>query len=315
MKKIFLTFLILCVAVSGCGSKDDAKKSDAMLPSSAGAQENFENTAQKEKEITLGEIPEYSGSAYVAVNDNIPFFDDSELVTEAFEQYSPLDSLGRCQAAYANIGKEIMPTEERGSIGSVKPAGWHLAKYDAVDGKYLYNRCHLIAYQLAGENANECNLITGTRYLNISGMAPFEDMVADYVKETGNHVLYRVTPMFEGDHLLADGVRMEAKSVEDDGEGVMFHVFCYNVQPGIEIDYASGDSRLIDGSGAFTDSSATLPFGQETVTYILNTSSKKFHVAKCASVKKIAGQNRQEVAWSRDECIAGGYEPCKNCKP
>lgn len=190
--------------------------------------------------FSLPDIPEYTNSPYVAVNNNNPFFEDSDLTTEAFETYSDLDELGRCGTAYANICQEIMPTEDRGDIGSVRPSGWQSVKYDNVDGKYLYNRCHLIGFQLSGENANEKNLITGTRYLNVDGMLPFENLVADYVHETNNHVLYRVTPVYTGDNLVADGVLMEAKSVEDDS--VCFCVYCYNVQPGIEIDYATGNS-------------------------------------------------------------------------
>lgn len=205
------------------------------------------DAAGKSTSVSLSSIPAYSGNAYVTVNDNIPFFTDSELTTTAFENYSSLDQLGRCGVAYANVCKDIMPTEERGKIGSVKPSGWHTVKYDIVSGKYLYNRCHLIGYQLSAENANTKNLITGTRYLNTEGMLPFENMVADYVKETGNHVLYRVTPMFDGNNLLASGVLIEAKSVEDNGAGILFNVFCYNVQPGITIDYATGDSAL-DGT-------------------------------------------------------------------
>ena len=189
------------------------------------------------------DIPKYSGQPFAVINDNKPFF--NEYPTTAFENYSDLDKLGRCGAAYANVCKETMPTEERGSIGAVKPSGWHTVKYNGViNGNYLYNRCHLIAYQLAGENANPKNLITGTRYLNIDGMVPFENKVADYVKKNGGHVLYRVTPIFKGDNLVADGVLIEAHSVEDNGAGVQFCVFCYNVQPGISIDYATGDSRL-----------------------------------------------------------------------
>lgn len=187
-------------------------------------------------------IPEYSGNPYVELNGNVPYFTDEELSTTAFELYSELDSLGRCGACYANICKEIMPTEERGSIGMVKPTGWHTVKYDCITDRYLYNRCHLIGYQLAGENANEKNLITGTRYLNVDGMLPFENEVADYVDETDNHVLYRVTPVFSDDNLVASGVIIEAKSVEDKGAGVQFNVYCYNVQPGISIDYIDGQS-------------------------------------------------------------------------
>ncbi len=190
------------------------------------------------------ELPAYSGTPYIEVNDNVPDFDISDADNGSFETYSELDSLGRCGVAYANIGLDLMPTEERGSIGSVKPTGWETIKYDNVDGKYLYNRCHLIGYQLTGENANEKNLITGTRYLNMEGMLPFENMVADYIEETGNHVLYRSTPIFEDDNLLASGVQMEAMSVEDNGEGILFNVYCYNVQPGVVIDYATGASQL-----------------------------------------------------------------------
>ena len=197
--------------------------------------------------VSLDAIPAYDGKAYVAVNNNEPFFTDSDMITTAFENYSDLDSLGRCGVAYANICKDIMPTEERGKIGMIKPSGWHTVKYDVIKDRYLYNRCHLIGYQLAGENANPKNLITGTRYLNVEGMLPFENLVADYVNNTGNHVLYRVTPMFSGSNLVANGVLIEAKSVEDNGGGILFNVYCYNVQPGVGINYENGDSWL-DGT-------------------------------------------------------------------
>ena len=197
--------------------------------------------------VSLDAIPAYDGKAYVAINNNEPFFTDSDMTTTAFENYSDLDSLGRCGVAYANICKEIMPTEKRGKIGMIKPSGWHTVKYDVIKDRYLYNRCHLIGYQLAGENANPKNLITGTRYLNVEGMLPFENLVADYVNNTGNHVLYRVTPMFSGSNLVANGVLIEAKSVEDNGGGILFNVYCYNVQPGIGINYENGDSWL-DGT-------------------------------------------------------------------
>lgn len=193
---------------------------------------------------SLQDIPAFSGTPYVAVNGNTPAFTQEELSRSSYEFYSEQDHLGRCGYAMACIGRDIMPTEERGSIGQVKPTGWQTVKYDFVDGKYLYNRCHLIGYQLTGENANERNLITGTRYLNVEGMLPFENMIADYVKETGNHVLYRVTPVFEGSNLLAGGVLMEAMSVEDNGAGISFCVYAYNCQPGVVIDYATGESRL-----------------------------------------------------------------------
>ncbi len=205
------------------------------------------NTTQNTKNnnsYNIGDIPEYSGSSYVIINNNVPYFDKSDLTTNSFEKYSKRDSLNRCGVAFANVGIETMPTEKRGSIGMVKPSGWHTVKYDIVDGKYLYNRCHLIGYQLTGENANEDNLITCTRYMNNVGMLKFEDMVADYVKKTENHVLYRVTPIFKGNNLLASGVEMEALSVEDNGKGIKFNVFVYNVQEGITIDYSNGNSHL-----------------------------------------------------------------------
>lgn len=192
----------------------------------------------------LEDIPAYSGQPYVVVNDNEPYFDRDDFTKKSFESYSPLDALGRCGVAYANIGEDLMPTEERGSIGMIKPSGWQTVKYDFIDGKYLYNRCHLIGYQLSGENANERNLITGTRYMNTQGMLPFENEVAEYVKDTGNHVLYRVTPIFEGNNLVADGVLMEAMSVEDRGLDIEFNVFVYNVQPNVKIDYKTGKSTI-----------------------------------------------------------------------
>ena len=200
--------------------------------------------------ISVADIPAYAGDPYVTINDNVPQFLETDLATSSYEYYSDLDDLDRCGVVYACIGTDLMPTEERGNIGSVKPSGWHTVKYDIVDGKYLYNRCHLIGYQLSGENANVDNLITGTRYLNVEGMLPFENMVADYVKETENHVLYRVTPVFEGDNLVASGVQIEAQSVEDQGEGILFNVYCYNVQPGVTIDYATGDSVLAENAEA-----------------------------------------------------------------
>lgn len=206
--------------------------------------------------VSLDAIPAYDGKAYVAVNNNEPFFTDSDMTTTAFENYSDLDSLGRCSVAYANICKDIMPTEERGKIGMIKPSGWHTVKYDVIKDRYLYNRCHLIGYQLAGENANPKNLITGTRYLNVEGMLPFENLVADYVNNTGNHVLYRVTPMFSSSNLVANGVLIEAKSVEDNGGGILFNVYCYNVQPGVGINYENGDSWL-DGTAPQEQSAQT----------------------------------------------------------
>ena len=271
------------------------------------------------------DIPSYTGSPYTQINDNVPDFPLDDYTTEAFETYSDLDELGRCGVAYANVCQELMPTQKRGKIGQVKPSGWQTAKYDSVDGKYLYNRCHLIGYQLAGENANEKNLITGTRYLNVDGMLPFENMVADYVKETGNHVLYRVTPIFTGDNLVADGVQMEAESVEDNGDGILFNVFCYNVQPGIGIDYATGHNWEDDSipQAEEPDESQTQPAYDEEetdtqsesvgTTYIINTNTGKFHYPQCSSVGQMNDSNKEEYTGSRDDLIAQGYSPCKRC--
>ena len=282
-------------------------------------------------DISFSSIVEYTDKPYVAVNGNVPYFTESELTDQSYEYYSDLDALGRCGTACASIGQDLMPTESRGSIGMVKPTGWHTVRYDdLVDGKYLYNRCHLIGYQLTGENANTKNLITGTRYLNIEGMLPFENMVADYIQETNNHVLYRVTPIFEGNNLLANGVLMEGYSVEDKGAGVSYCVFAYNVQPGIEIDYATGESKLADGAQHEEQKTATVtptpspePEKQEPVTgseasqadYILNTNTKKFHYPTCSSVNDMKEKNKQEFFGTRDETIALGYSPCGRCKP
>ena len=276
----------------------------------------------------LSQIPNYTGNPYTIVNDNEPKFDESDFTTEAFETYSDLDNLGRCGVAYANICKELMPTEKRGKIGMIKPSGWHTVKYpEIIKDRYLYNRCHLIGFQLAGENANEKNLITGTRYLNVDGMLPFEDEIADYVNNTGNHVLYRVTPVFDGDNLIASGVQMEAESVEDSGEGVKFNVYCYNVQPGIGIDYATGDSwadqkpvangESEDNDSIIVDSNdeAESNMTAEETEYVINTNTGKFHRPNCDSVAKMKAKNKKEFTGSREELISDGYEPCGNCKP
>ena len=294
-------------------------------------------TGEGTSAFSLREIPAYSGTPYTEVNGNQPYFTEEELTTQSFETYSELDSLGRCGMAYANVGQDLMPTEPRGEIGAVKPSGWHLVKYDNVDGKYLYNRCHLIAYMLAAENANPQNLITGTRYLNVQGMLPFETKVCDYVKNTGNHVLYRVTPIFDGDNLLADGVLMEAYSVEDAGEGISFCVFAYNVQPGIGIDYATGDNWA-ESSGTYQSTAAPVtvetlapqpetdtavqitpesPAPQESqgITYVMNTNTMKFHYPTCSSVDDMKEKNKQIYTGSREEVINMGYVPCKRCNP
>ncbi|MCD8218446.1 MAG: DNA/RNA non-specific endonuclease [Clostridiales bacterium] len=281
-----------------------------------------------EQADTVDDVPEYEGEIYAVVNDNEPEFTEEELsVTESYESYSELDELGRCGVCTACIGTDIMPTEERGSIGQVKPSGWHTVKYDCVDGLYLYNRCHLIAYELAAENANEENLITGTRYFNVEGMLPLENMVTDFVKETGYHVLYRVTPVFEGDDLVAAGVQMEAESLEDGGEGICYNLFVYNIQPGVAIDYATGDSWesdetlfASDEEDDVTDTSetevdVTAETDSDTETYVVNTNTKKFHKPTCSSVDDIADYNRKDYSGSRETLISQGFEPCKRCNP
>lgn len=245
MKKLIalLMAVLILFSFTACEEEDVELALDVAIAvmEEMEAQESSQSS-ESDSPTSLEEIPDFSGEAYIVINGNIPFFVEEEYTTDSYEYYSDLDDLGRCGVTMACIGIDIMPTEDRGSIGSVKPSGWQSVKYDIVDGKYLYNRCHLIGFQLAGENANKKNLITGTRYLNIEGMLPFENMVADYVKETENHVMYRVTPIFEGDNLVANGVVMEGWSVEDEGDGICFCVYAYNAQPGIVIDYATGDS-------------------------------------------------------------------------
>lgn len=302
--------------------------------------------------ISLDNIPDYNGMPYIEINNNIPFFsEDDKQRTDAFEYYSELDALGRCGVAYANICKELQPTEERCSIGQIKPSGWHTMKYNGyIEGNYLYNRCHLIGYQLAGENANEKNLITGTRYMNCDGQLPFEDMVDDYVDETGNHVLYRVTPIYGDNNFVAYGVLTEAYSVEDSGKGLQFCVYCYNVQPGIGIDYATGDSWLIDGYEGeystktyfntkkvktYTVGGNSIPIQEKepddisietekqqmkdenetNIVYVLNTNTMKFHLSNCRYAESISEVNREETTKSRDELLSEGYEACKVCNP
>ena len=283
--------LLVTVQLAGCSLSSEITPTPTQsVPISTPTVESYD----------LESIPAYTDEPYVLLQENVPDFDSSDFTTQAFETYSPLDELDRCGVAYANICTELMPTEERGSIGQVKPSGWHTVTYDNVDGRYLYNRCHLIGFQLAGENANEQNLITGTRYMNVEGMLPFENQVADYVEETDNHVLYRVTPIFQGDDLVASGVQMEAWSVEDQGEGVCFHVYVYNVQPGITIDYATGESWASESVSAH---------------YVLNTSSKKFHLPECSGVRDMNGSNRQDYQGSREQLLKQGYTPCGLCNP
>ena len=344
MRKKFLALAVtfaVSVSVIGCGNtKDFAVKTleefgvctEQLQNISAEDFDSQTNKTTNTKNITET-IPKYSGSAWVKINSNKPFFTENDYTSKAFEKYSDLDSLGRCGAAFANICKDIMPAEERGEIGMVKPSGWHTVKYNGlIEGNYLYNRCHLIGYQLAGENANEKNLITGTRYLNITGMLLFENQVADYIDENpDNHVLYRVTPEFKGKNLLASVVLMEAYSVEDKGKGIQFCVYCYNVQPGIKINYKTGDSAVdkdYNGKYATEDSfgsdekerepeknsTKNKIIGKET-TYVVNTNTGKFHKPDCESVCDMASENLKQVKDSREKLIEEGYSPCKNCRP
>ena len=291
---MILTVLAICFALAGCMQQDGE--------SSPGA-----NNAQK-----VENVPEFAGRPYVAVENNKPDFPEDETQAQSYEKYSQLDSLGRCGETEACVGKDLMPTEKRGSIGQVRPSGWHTVKYDNVDGRYLYNRCHLIGYQLTAENANKNNLITGTRYMNVEGMLPFENMVADYIRETGNHVRYRVTPVYEGDNLLASGVQMEARSVEDAGEGISFNVFVYNVQPGITIDYKTGDSSLAAGDKDREQTEQTTAPGD---AYVFNTNTRKFHNPSCSGASDIKPGNREEYKGSRNKLLEQGYEPCGRCRP
>lgn len=329
-KLLILSVLLGLSLVTGCNKQPQIQDYNEIYNVENIQTEKQETSSVTESEnnisseFSLKDIPEYSGIAYTVINNNEPFFtDEDKKRTDAFETYNELDSLGRCGVAYANICKELQPTDKRGEIGSIRPSGWHTVKYnDIIDGNYLYNRCHLIGFQLAGENANEKNLITGTRYLNVVGQLPFENMVDDYVDSSNNHVLYRVTPVFEGDNLVANGVLMEAWSVEDNGK-LHFCVYCYNVQPGIGIDYATGESWE-DASVVATDNKDVFFSEEEKVentvtenstTYILNNSSKKIHLENCSTISKMSENNKEESNESKEELIIKGYEPCKVCNP
>jgi len=301
---LLVTSCTLSISVGGVSDDVSSQVSNADVVSDASSEAVTDSYLGEYSlyGIDLSSLPSFGDKAYISVAQTPPVA--SLATTTAYETYGELDSLGRCSACISCIGKELMPTEERGSIGQVKPTGWQTVKYDCVDGKYLYNRCHLIGYQLTAENANKQNLITGTRYLNIQGMLPFEDMTADYIKETGNHVMYRVTPIFIGEELLARGVMMEGYSVEDEGDGICFCVFAYNSQPSIEINYADGTSSQKE-----TAEQANVQ------TYILNTNSHKFHLPTCSGADSISDKNKQTFTGSREDLIAQGYEPCGICNP
>lgn len=325
------------------GAQDNSDGAQEAAVYTRGEQEAAANGHEASSEASLllsyRDVPAFEGNPYVYVNDGEPVFTDEQRAAETgYERYGELDELGRCTAAFAVVGPETQPTEKRGSIGEVRPSGWQMAKYDFVEGKYLFNRCHLLGYQLTGENANERNLITGTRYLNVQGMLPFENAVADYVDATGNHVLMAVMPVFEGSELVARGVHMMAESVEDGGEGVAFNVFCYNAQPGVVIDYGTGESMLEEdatplpdvsgtesapdtasegaGAGEASEKGATGSAEDKGVAeYVLNTNSKKFHLPSCSSVDQMSPKNREDVEDTRENLIAKGYDPCKRCNP
>ena len=291
---LLLAGALLCSGCAGTAGTQDAELSPSGSLSVSG-------TPVEENPSAL-----WNGQPYTAVNGNVPGFSEKDLTTASFESYSELDSLGRCGTAFACLGQDLMPRGERGDISGIHPTGWHSVQYDFIDGKNLYNRCHLIGWQLSGEDANRKNLITGTRYMNVEGMLPFENMVADYIKETGCHVLYRVTPVFQGSNLVADGVLMEAMSVEDQGESISFCVFVPNVQPGVAIDYSDGSSRPADSQSS--------PENEEAV-YIINTNTRRFHLPSCSSVKEMKESNRENFTGSREELIEEGYIPCGKCRP
>ena len=295
MKKLYrrcllMLFMVCCISMAACQPLEELGLTGS--------------SSNQGSSLSVSEVPEYSGEPYVVINENQPDFSEEDMTKDSFETYSDLDSLGRCQSAYANVGQDLMPTGERGNISRIKPSGWQTAKYDIVDGKYLYNRCHLIGYQLTAENANEKNLITGTRYMNVDGMLPFENMVADYVRETGSHVLYRVTPIFEGDNLVAKGVQMEAYSVEDKGDSVCFNVFVYNVQPGITIDYANGNSKLNGDTEQEPEASVSGEIRG-------NARSKIYHCPGQAAYEEMADSNNLVIFQTEQEAMDAGYRKAK----
>lgn len=326
--RLFAALALACSLALPLAACDSASNAPVEAPSGQAA-------------ATIEELPAYDGELSVEVNGGQPGFTEQESAPETaddpFENYSPLDDLGRCETAFALVGPETLPDKPRGDISNVRPSGWKQARYETIDQKALYNRSHLIAHQLAGEDANERNLITGTRTMNAEGMLPYEELVGDYVRKTGNHVLYRVTPVYEGDELVARGVQMEGLSVEDSGRAVRFNVFVYNVEPGIQIDYATGDSWMSDetpevtsnkainqgseggkrssGGNSAKAESSKMQNGDVQASYVLNTNSRKFHDPSCPSAADIASSNREDFEGTRSELIEKGYEPCGRCNP
>lgn len=353
---LIIITILASLLLSSCGA--DLAASAGSITKDVGEEQVTEALISEDQADTtsdaedfLADIPEWSGFAFCYVNGNKPNFAPEEIWTATQESLDPLDELGRCGTANSCIGTDGMPTEARGDISEVHPTGWHTDRYDFVEGEALYNRCHLIAHQLSGDDAVPRNLITGTSYMNRDGMLPFENAIASYVRDTGNHVMYRVTPIFVGDELVARGAHMEAVSVEDEGEGLAFNVFCYNVQPGVDIDYETGDNQLSGNTSMLEDYRAgkfamipntlgVIPSGeddmaaaeqnavasetsgqeeqtqeQRTMSYVLNTHTGKFHYPDCRSIKDIKDKNRQDVEATRDEIIERGFSPCGNCKP
>ena len=295
MKKLYrrcllMLFMVCCISMAACQPLEELGLTGS--------------SSNQGSSLSVSEVPEYSGEPYVVINENQPDFSEEDMTKDSFETYSDLDSLGRCQSAYANVGQDLMPTGERGNISRIKPSGWQTAKYDIVDGKYLYHSCQLNGYHLTAENANAKNLITGTRYMNVDGMLPFENMVADYVRETGSHVLYRVTPIFEGDNLVAKGVQMEAYSVEDKGDSVCFNVFVYNVQPGITIDYANGNSKLNGDTEQEPEASVSGEIRG-------NARSKIYHCPGQAAYEEMEDSNNLVIFQTEQEAMDAGYRKAK----
>lgn len=303
-----LIALLLAMLMMLCSC--DINLSDINIPGGDVQTEQPGNIEQPNDDSNIS----FTGVAYTEQNGNIPVFSDAEKTTTTYEKYADLDSLGRCGVALAVLGRETMPAkdEDRGSISNVYPSGWVQAKYDIVDGKYLYNRSHMIGWQLSAENDNEKNLITGTRYFNVEGMLPFENMVADYIRETNNHVAYRVTPVYEGNNLVCSGVIMEAWSIEDNGDGICFNVLVHNVQPGVQINYATGESWLTGETPPETTQPETKP---EYDYYVLNTSSKKIHYPDCSYAEKLKEENRAEHTGDLQSLFNDGYTACGICKP
>ncbi len=361
MRKLLPVIICLCFVFSSCSSGAESKSKSSVkekadtstvsktlsteIPTTSPTQKSgvknsvITSKTKTKKSVSaadLNNIPEFTDSPSVELNNNQPLFSAKEKQNKkSFESYSKLDKLGRCGTAYANISTDLMPRSKRGDISSVHPTGWVQNEYAFISDGHIYNRCHLIGYQLTGENANKRNLITGTRYMNVKGMLPYEEKVTNYIKSTKNHVLYRVTPVFKGGNMLADGVEMEAWSVEDNGKGICYNVFCYNVQPGVMITYANGKNKA-DGtvkgnisaksSGKY-NKSKTYKYKKHSKSssynksenasdeYILNTNSRKFHLKSCGGVQNMSAKNKKTFKGKRSKLIEQGYKPCGLCKP